>query len=133
MSASDNLQPEQFKLNYVRRKGKAPDMGEAFAQHIEPHGQYLSQANPGSHYDPELFETGEVSFKNPLHVEYGGAFHEESNWKHQLHQRFGATGRDLSDKIVAAGHDAVITHSKYGTEEIVDLTGLKPRKPRKRQ
>jgi hypothetical protein len=128
MGASDNLQPQQFNLHYVRRKGKAPDFGEQYGQHIEPHGRYLGQANPGFNYDKDLFETGDVSFKNPLHIEYGGGWQEESNWKHQLSKRFGATGRDLSDKIVAAGHDAVIAHDKHGIQEVVDLTGLKPRR-----
>lgn len=124
------LNPEQFKLSYVRRKGSAPDMGERYGQHIEPHGRYLSEANPGSHYDDDLFEKGEVTFKNPLHMPYGDeSYAHESNWKNQLSQQHGgATGRKLSNKIVAAGHDAIITHDDHGTREIVDLTGLKKRK-----
>ena len=133
MAASDNLQPDQFKLQYARRKGKSPDMGEAFGQHIEPHGRYLTERDPHGNYPEDLYETGEVSFKNPLHVPYGTEYSEGHNWKHELPGRFGgATGRKLSKKIVAAGHDAVVTHDVDGTREIVDLTGLRgsKRQPR---
>lgn len=41
-------------------------------------------------------------------------------------QHGGLTGRELSDAVVAAGHDGIITHDQYGTSEIVDLTGLRP-------
>jgi hypothetical protein len=68
-----------------------------------------------------------VTFKNPLHISFD--HREPMSWKHDLSSRFGgATGRDLSDAVVKAGHDGIITHDKHGIGEIVDLTGLKPRR-----
>jgi hypothetical protein len=126
---NENLNSDQFKLQYARRKGSSPNMGEMYGQHIEPHGRYLTERDPAGNYPEDLYETGEVSFKNPLHVSYGTEYSEGNNWKHQLPQQFGgATGRKLSNKIVAAGHDGIVTHDDQGTREIVDLTGLKKRK-----
>jgi hypothetical protein len=65
---------------------------------------------------PEGWERGTVSFDNPLHVE-----HNDGGWKQQLAQDYGATGKELSKRLLADGHDGVITHDKYGIGEMVDI------------
>lgn len=116
---------------YFRNTEKAPSAGSAYGQDIEPHGRYVSE-RPEGWRAPEgdhRYETGEVTFQNPKHVDFGGGYGEDSNWKRQLSQEHGGrTGRELSQSVRDAGHDGIITHDKYGTSEIVDLTHLKPRK-----
>lgn len=116
---------------YFRNTEKAPSAGSAYGQDIEPHGRYVSE-RPKGWRAPEgdhRYETGEVTFQNPKHVDFGGGYGEDSNWKRQLSREHGGrTGRELSQSVRDAGHDGIITHDKYGTSEIVDLTHLKPRK-----
>jgi hypothetical protein len=114
-------------MEYAHNTEKAPDMGEIFGQHVEPHGRYMVQREPGDSYgqDPR-WVTGTVTFHNPLHVPYGGLASEPTNWKHQLSEQFGGKrGKALSRAVTKAGHDAIVTHDEDGsTREIVDLTGF---------
>ena len=116
-------------IRYLRRSQPSTthgDFGGQYAQHIEPAGRYMIEHGGGA--TPEGWDAGEVHFRNPLRIEFGGGYREPSNWKHQLHQRYdGATGQDLSQAIAEDGHDGIITHDKYGTNEIVDLTHLHKR------
>lgn len=109
-------------INYIRNPESSTqwgDFGEQYAQHIEPHGRYLTEHNGQA---PEGWESGTVTFHNPKHMDFGGSYREPSNWKHRLSEEHGGkTGRELSDAVRAAGHDGIITHDEYGTSEIVDL------------
>ena len=106
-------------IDYLHNTQRAPDLGGQYGQDIEPHGRYLIEGKPHEGLDSR-WEHGQVTFHNPLHVEYSG-------WKRRLSQEHGGlTGRALSDALVAKGHDGIITHDgKYGTAEIVDLRGLR--------
>jgi 2'-5' RNA ligase len=115
---------EPFEFDYAHNTEKAPDMGEMYGQHIEPHGRYMVQRGPSDtyHLDPR-WELGTHRFENPLHLDAEG-------WKQRLSEQHGGkTGRELSQAVRDAGHDGIVTHETYRgrshTGEIVDLTGFK--------
>lgn len=94
-----------------------------FGQDVEPAGRYMTEKWGSS--VPEGWETGTVQFTQPLHVNFGGSYTEETNWKQRLSAHYdGKTGQALSEAVRADGYDAIITHDKYGLGEVVDLTGL---------
>ncbi len=120
-------------VKFIRHSTKAPNYGERFQQHIEPHGRYmLHQPDPGPDWAGPGREAGVVEFKNPLVIHQGDNGYDDNSWKARLHRGFGAKGKRLSQKIAAAGHDAVVTvHPGDGTprmpahtSEIVDLTSF---------
>jgi 8-oxo-dGTP diphosphatase len=116
-------------IRYAHNTVPSPKMGEMYAQHVEPHGRYLVEREPGDTFEKDpRWETGEVTFSNPLHVPFGGGYQEPSNWKHELSRRYdGRTGRSLSRAVARDGHDAIITHGEDGgTSEIVDLSSFHP-------
>jgi 2'-5' RNA ligase len=115
---------EPFEFDYAHNTEQAPDMGEMYGQHIEPHGRYMVQRGPSDtyHLDPR-WELGTHRFENPLHLDAEG-------WKQRLSEQHGGkTGRELSQAVRDAGHDGIVTHETYRgrshTGEIVDLTGFK--------
>lgn len=110
------------------------DFGEQYGQHVEPHGRYISEVPENFDHSrlDDRWEHGSVTFHNPKHMDFGGGYTEPDNWKHRLSGEYGGkTGRDLSDALRADGHDGIITHDKYGTSEIVDLTHPEPARRRK--
>lgn len=106
-------------LPYLRNNNgvRQHSTGNDFGQADEPWGRYMSP-DSDEHHQPlqQGWERGTVSFDNPLFVphEYGG-------WKKTLSDQYGATGRRLSEKLLADGYDGVISHDKYGIGEIVDV------------
>jgi len=110
------------------RFARNPDMkasdfpADAFGRDIEPAGRYMVDVTDGA--VPDKWESGEISFKKPLVVES-----RDGQWKAELKEHYGATGKKLSQKIVNDGYDGIVTiDGKYGPSEIVDLSGFKPRK-----
>lgn len=125
-----NREPGPVTFPYLRNTERAPDMGSMYDQDIEPHGRYLTY-HDGPKPQEGRWETGEVSFENPLHLDFGGNYGTVGNWKHRLSKEYGGRkGKALSRAVVKAGHDAIITHDEYGPSEIVDLTSFQS--PRKR-
>ena len=114
-------------IEYIRnpessqKQGK--EYGKQFGADIEPAGRYLSEKNPVADVLPG-WETGKVDFNNPLVVDFGGGYREDSNWKRVLSEKYGGkTGKALSKSIVKDGHDGIITlDDKGNTAEIIDLS-----------
>lgn len=121
---------EPFSFEYARNTEKSPNFGGLYGQDIEPHGRYLTQREPSFNYgDDDRWETGRLTFHNPKHMDFGGGYSEDSNWKRQLSQEYGGKrGRALSRAVVKDGHDGIVTHDEDGTREIVDLTSFYARK-----
>lgn len=123
--ATLSREPGPVTFPYLRNTEPAPDLGEMYGQHIEPHGRYIRH-HTGPRPEGDRWETGEASFENPLHMDYGSPANTIGNWKHRLSEQFGGRkGKALSRAVVKAGHDAIITHDEYGPNEIVDLTSFK--------
>lgn len=117
------------KFKYIHNNEKAPYMGERFGQHLEPAGKYIQKKYPSSDISkmPNM-EEGEVIFKNPLVIEWGGGYGEADNWKQVLSSKYdGKTGQELSRAIKADGYDGIVTWDKKYNEpsEIVDLRKIK--------
>jgi hypothetical protein len=117
------------KMGYIWNTEKAPNMGERFGQHLEPAGRYINERPitfKGDDY-PNLKE-GEVEFKNPLVVGWGGGYGEPDNWKQALSDKYGGKkGKALSKALIKDGYDGIITlDAKGNTSEIVDLVPDKP-------
>lgn len=98
------------------RKGLTPVTSNTFRVDVEPWGVYMLErdfkrpwfSSPSTHY-------GAVQFENPFFIEH-------DRWKDVLSQKFGgAKGRALSDALLDAGFDLVVTHDKYGLSEVCAL------------
>ena len=107
---------EPAKIRYIRNLDSAPYMGERFSQHLEPAGKYMIERES---WTPPDWEEGEVSFSNPLVIEFGNT----NIWKRKLSELYdGLTGKELSQRIRNEGHDGIITVDEKGeTKEIIDL------------
>ena len=117
--------PVQFE--FLHNTESAPDMGSQFGQDIEPAGRYLLEKDVSGPAPPN-WETGEISFENPLVIEHG----DTRDWKKRLSATYeGKTGQELSDAVRADGHDGIVTiDSRAGqTSEIVDLQTFKQSNP----
>lgn len=115
-------------VKYVRGTTPAPNFGELYQQHIEPHGRYMNHDDDPSRVPPPGWEKGQVHFKNPLVMHFSttdGTSYDHGSWKARLHRTLGAGGKTLSQKIAKLGHDGIVTVGNGGTKEIVDLTGLR--------
>ena len=114
-----------MEVSYIRNPtslSKSAAADHDFGQDVEPSGRYLTESGGAT---PDGWESGTVRFERPLHLEFGesGLYSEDDNWKRRLSGFYdGKTGEDLSKAVQADGYDGIVTHDKYGTSEIVDLT-----------
>lgn len=120
---------EPFEFTYARNteSSKTHVTGNDFGQDIEPSGRYLSETTSG--YTPQPgWETGTIRFERPLRMAWGtGGYSDDDNWKRRLSAHYdGKTGKALSQAVRNDGYDAIVTQDKYGTSEIIDLTGFSP-------
>lgn len=123
--------PGPATIPFAHNTEKSPQLGAMYGQDIEPHGKYITSRGPADNFGDSRWETGEAHFANPLHVEFGGEYGHESNWKNRLSAEHGGkTGLALSRALVSKGHDAIVTHDGYGMSEIVDLRGISGRRRR---
>ena len=114
-------------IKFIRNTERAPDLGTRFGQDVEPAGRYITEATDAdiARVDPR-FESGEITFENPLEIPFGEGYESANNWKRILSERYQATGEELSQKIADDGFDGIITTLPDGTtSEIVDLTSFK--------
>jgi DNA polymerase III sliding clamp (beta) subunit (PCNA family) len=141
VTTSERIIPETgkpFEFQYVRNRNRAPDMGSRFGQDIEPAGKYMTVGAPESVAGRNDMETGTARFENPLVVPFGAGYGEPSNWKSVLRDRYGKTGKALSQAIRDDGYDGIVTVDKLSrtgeqyTSEIVDLGMLSPKRTPKR-
>jgi len=119
-------------FDYIHNKEKSPYMGSRFGQDKEPAGQYI-QTKPRTFKNIVNWETGTVAFQNPIVIDWGGGYGEDTNWKNILSKKYGGkTGKKLSAALIADGHDGVVTIGKHGeASEIVNLDPNPPSAPAK--
>ena len=121
--------PAPLRSRYMRNpeslSGNAA-RGHDFGQDVEPAGRYINLAEGDYEIQQATqrgWQTGEVEFQRPLHMDFGGGYSEEDNWKRRLSAHYGGLkGEALADAVRADGYDAIITSDNYGTSEVVDLT-----------
>lgn len=98
----------------------ACDMGDRFAQDIEPHGYYLG-FHDSTFYVPG-HEYGTVTFKKPYVLEWKTAGF--GGWKTDLSDAFGnLIGEELTQEMLRQGYDGVITMD-HG--QIFECVSFKP-------
>lgn len=116
--------PVEFR--YVRNTEKAPDMGERFGQHLEPHGRYMVHNEDPGDVHPK-WEAGLHRFENPLVIEHGTTTGESHGWKARLSKAFGGrTGKRLTNAIVKHGHDGIVTVGIFrGSPDVNEIVSLK--------
>lgn len=112
-------------------------MGSRFGQDIEPAGRYMiHNEEPGD--VARGWEAGEVSFERPLVIELttDGEVYGPNGWKARLQRTYGATGAELSRRMLDEGWDGIVTASRFTdingrvyreTREIVDLRPVRRR------
>jgi len=122
-------------IDYLRNLEKSPDMGERFAQHIEPKGEYMNFNSRPNKDVPDYgkFESGRITFNKPLVLEHKTT--AVGGWKTDLSNMFGGKkGKVLTNAIKKAGYDGIITTEvakdndgteKLITAEIVNIDGTK--------
>jgi hypothetical protein len=92
-------------------------MGSRFGQDVEPAGKYMTIGNINATNFPHI-ESGKTTFQNPLVLDWGGGYGEETNWKNVLSRQFdGKTGKELSQAIRNKGYDGIITIGRTTNNE----------------
>jgi len=127
--ASEFKTGQPVTFSFVRNEESAtsffgvPDLEAPFARGFEPAGRFVT---PLAGVPAQLADTqtsGEITFQNPLVIEFGGQYDQATNWKRRLSKAFGGlTGTPLSQAIIAAGHDGVVTTREGETLETLDFT-----------
>lgn len=119
---SDMRTGEPVTFRFIRNTEPAPNFGTRFAQDVEPSGRYMSELTGPATRQPVGYETGSVTFKNPLYVNFGEGYESPGNWKRILANQYDATGEELSRKLTQDGFDGIVTVQNGMPSEIVDLT-----------
>jgi GNAT superfamily N-acetyltransferase len=113
-------------FTFLRNTEGAPKLPrgaeDRYGQRIEPAGRYLQMADRSS----TAFGTwvlGVVTFRSPIVMEHVSTTAVPEGWKARLSKAFGGkVGKGLSQAIVKAGFDAIVTVSGEEPSEMVDLT-----------
>lgn len=113
-------------IPYRKNLEKSAHMGSMFAQDIEPAGDYINyhETQWGTNLPNHVY--GQITFYNPFIIEWETTSH--GGWKTKLSEQFGGkTKKALTNEIVKAGYDAVITVDSGNGEfmEIVNINGIK--------
>lgn len=120
--------PVTFKFahntqSYTKLAGK-PKKDSEWGRGYEPSGQFITPIGkfPSQEYQnsrPEMVYNT-VTFKNPLVIE-----NNSLGWKKQLSDSFGGkTGKHLSQAVIDAGYDGIVTTDNGHTSETVNLTNF---------
>lgn len=124
----NDISEHNMKIAYMHNKEKTGYYGNRYGQNIEPSGEYmimddLYDERPNNYMLPN-YEYGFITFKKPLIIDFIDT--TDKGWKKTLSDMYGGkTRKRLSSAIMKDGYDGIVTVSKYGIEEIVNLCGDK--------
>ncbi|MGZ4968053.1 MAG: LPD38 domain-containing protein [Methylobacter sp.] len=97
-----------------------PNKDSPYGRGYEPSGQYLTIIDDQPDKKRQGTIYGSVTFNNPLVIDNNGL-----NWKQQLSESFGGkVGKKLSQALIDAGYDGVITTDNGYTSETLNLTNF---------
>lgn len=118
-------------MSYVHIHNKTQKIkGMDFGQDIEPAGEYMNMdtMQGTAKIDQPNYEYGTIHFKNPLILEHKNT--SSTGWKKDLSDMFGGKKKKaLSNAIMKAGYDAVMTYEIYkGKKEWSEIVNLKGQK-----
>ena len=107
-----------IKLQIVKNPEKAPYMGARYGQDVEPAGIYVTDYADYPSGIPTGWRLGEIRINNPLYIPV--TFDNLNQWKYDLSKKYKAKGKRLTEKLLNAGYDAIITVEPNGSHvEIV--------------
>lgn len=124
----NDLSDSNMKIAYMKNKEKSGYYGSRYGQNIEPAGEYVTvddlyEERPNNYMLPN-YEYGFITFRKPLIIDFIDT--TDKGWKLSLSNMFnGKTKKSLSNAIKRKGYDGIVTVSKYGIEEVVNLSGTK--------
>ena len=123
IKSDSGVESTAVEIRYVRNNnGMRQVVG--FGQDSEPWGRYAAPAGDGDISLQPGWEVGTAKLSRPLYVD-----HNDGNWKAKLSARYGgATGKELSAKLIADGYDGVVTTDSKGIVEFVDVRSRATRK-----
>lgn len=108
------------EITLLKNKVKAPKLGKLYGQDVEPTGYFAIEKKTDIFDSNPNYETKNVRFFNPLYVEVD----EDTliSWKTELSKKYKAKGKKLTEKLINAGYDIIITRYSNGdTGEIIVL------------
>ncbi|MGB1743060.1 MAG: hypothetical protein ACPHHR_09440 [Cycloclasticus sp.] len=96
-----------------------PDKDSPYGRGYEPSAQFVTVIGkiPKVENQREGMEYGSITFNNPLVID-----NDSLNWKKKLSEDFnGATGKKLSQAVIKAGYDGIVTTENGHTSEAINL------------
>ncbi len=112
------------RFPYVHNDEKAPHLGAAFGQHIEPSGFYVQHVPDSGRDLPRGWSRGTATLEHPLVLVESidpDAIYGMTGWKARLFVATKKKGRALSRYLMSLGYDSIVPVRGDGTTEIVIL------------
>ena len=122
-------QPVSFHYLHTINKEGTQDYGTRFGQNLEPAGKYIISVDKNiprlEESERQAYEYGTITFESPLVIEHKST--DDKGWKKDLSDKYGKTGKELSNAIRKDGYDGIITvdSEKDHTIEIISLMNKK--------
>jgi hypothetical protein len=106
-----------MEINIIKNMQSAPYMGSRFGQDVEPKGTYVIQKH-GTEPAKYPWVDGKAVLENPLFIDV--TVETLIKYKYELVKRFKAKGKQLTNKLMDRGYDAIVTRFEDGsTGEII--------------
>jgi hypothetical protein len=106
-----------MEINIIKNMQSAPYMGSRFGQDVEPKGTYVIQKH-GTEPAKYPWVDGKAVLENPLFIDV--TVETLIKYKYELTKRFKAKGKQLTNKLMDRGYDAIVTRFEDGsTGEII--------------
>jgi hypothetical protein len=117
MEGGGEVQPITLRL--IHNKEKAPYLGKRFGQDVEPAGYYAIE-KPSTFTGATNYDVVEFQSKKPLYIPVTSD--TLVSWKYELSKKYKSKKKELTNKLMSEGYDAIITKYAEGdTGEIIIL------------
>ena len=103
-------------LKIMKNMEKAQHYGSMFGQDVEPTGTYVLEKDFDRKLDKPWVE-GQANISNPLVIDVDDD--TLISYKYELAKKYKAKGKRLTEKLMNAGYDAIITMRNGSTGEII--------------
>ena len=103
-------------LKIMKNMEKAQNYGSMFGQDVEPAGTYVLEKDFDRKLDKPWVE-GQADISNPLVIDVDDD--TLISYKHELAKKYKAKGKRLTQKLMEAGYDAIITIRNGSSGEII--------------
>ena len=103
-------------LTIMKNMEKAPYCGSKFGQDVEPTGTYVFEKKIDGKINKPWVE-GKANIKNPLIIDVNDD--TLISYKYELSKKYKAKNKRLTEKLMNAGYDAIITMNNGSSGEII--------------